>query len=527
MLILLVALTVAVLDTAVGAEYQFHLRSRRGVEAGHNPQEFRQSRYKNPNVQNTRTEDARPSSYKSGKINPEESVNAPYSNLRQSESQSNESPYLDKLFTMTASYKVASDKIKPSKQISTHNQNPGTEGAYGAFPSFNVQVPLYKSSGLQSHAPIFQNNPYSDATNQKKQSLPVLQLRNTQDLSTYLTNFQNQPYLLNPTDYRFSFVGKAPKVNNVQLGSPFLSPLSSFQSQVVPISTAVNSPQFPQYKGASIQVYPTVGGFPATAYQPLQTQPQLHFQQDTMQRVQPVGAVPQSAPAQEIRADVEIIDKHPTTPPLKRDDEDGDEEGGYTPDEKEYRPNSETDEEYDDKPDRYFKAPRTEGNFKPSMTFPFKQYDEKFGKYSDQNHEEEVDYDSNEKILSNKYQSKDTLSKPYYSRQEEEDDDGRGSYEKQKAEESSENTYRPKYFDKNFDEEFGAPYRKESPPQKPRRDESEDPSSEENRTSLKYYKAPHYYQDNEGHSSDNLGRVSKVIHEEGFGYRISKGNKRF
>lgn len=107
----------AVLDTAVGAEYQFHLRSRRGVEA----QEFRQSRYKNPN---TRTEDARSSSYKSGKINPEESVN------RQPESQSNESPYLDKLFTMTASYKVASDKIKPSKQVGFHpyNQNPGTEG---------------------------------------------------------------------------------------------------------------------------------------------------------------------------------------------------------------------------------------------------------------------------------------------------------------------------------------------------------------------------------------------------------------
>lgn len=117
-------------------------------------------------------------------------------------------------------------------------------------------------------------------------------------------------------------------MNNVQLGSPFLSQLSSFQSQMVPISTAVNSPQFPQYKGASIQVYPTVGGFPAAAYQPLQTQPQLHFQQDTVQRVQPVGAVRHSAPAQEIRADVEIIDKHPTTPPPKKDDEDGDDEGG-------------------------------------------------------------------------------------------------------------------------------------------------------------------------------------------------------
>ena len=95
----------------------------------------------------------------------------------------------------------------------------------------------------------------------------------------------------------------------------------------MPISTAGSSPQFPQYKGAAIEVYPTVGGFPTAGYEPLQTQPQLHFGHGNIQNVQTVVGRRPAAPVQEIRSDVEIINrKKPTTPPPTKDDDDDDEE---------------------------------------------------------------------------------------------------------------------------------------------------------------------------------------------------------
>nr|XP_012152454.1 PREDICTED: uncharacterized protein LOC105664096 [Megachile rotundata] len=465
MLIFPVALILAVLDTTLGAEPT----PKRGLEDD-------KSRY-SANVRGDK-------SHKSDKVRQESDRKfdgslaydemlrklLPYANLRH-ESQSE--PF-DKLFTMTASYKVANDK--PVKQIDAFNQN--TEGAYGAFPTFPYQFnqPLKSSD---AYTPYFHTN--------GRKATP----QNNQDLSTYLTSFQP---LLNPTDYRFSFVGKAPKVNNVQQNSPFLSPFSSFHSQMVPISTTVNNPQFPQYKGASIQVYPAVGGFSTAAYQPLQAQPQLHFQHNA-QRVQPVGG--RQSPSQEIRSDVEIIDKH-TTPPPKDDDEDE----GHAPHDKEYSP----DDDYEDK--ERFKAPRVEGDFKPSMSFPFKQYDEKFGKYQ----EEEIDEDDEK----SKYESKDTSSKPYYSKQEEDD----GSYERQETEESD---YRPKNYE-DFDEGFESSYRKKPkeryvPKESSRKGESGDPSTQENRMSFRYHRVPHGFQDNEGYGSDNL---ESVVEHGAFGYRIPK-----
>lgn len=94
---------------------------------------------------------------------------------------------------------------------------------------------------------------------------------------------------------------------------------------MVPISTTgVNRP-FPQYKGAAIEVHPTVGGFTGGGYESLHTQPQLHFGNGNSQHVQSVGG---HRPAEEIRSDVEIITKKPTPPPPgKDDDEEEDDEG--------------------------------------------------------------------------------------------------------------------------------------------------------------------------------------------------------
>lgn len=113
-----------------------------------------------------------------------------------------------------------------------------------------------------------------------------------------------------------------------------------------------------------------------------------------------------------------------------------------------------------------------QGNFKPSTSFPFKQYDEKFGKYSSRyrNKEDEkpfskYDYssssddDNDEEAPTGKYNSDETSSKSLYNKQEDKDDDNKYVYERQKTEETSDDANTPKY------REFEASYRANSPKQ--------------------------------------------------------------
>lgn len=170
----------------------------------------------------------------------------------------------------------------------------------------------YPQKSSETYAPVFQNKKASFLEEQKREQFP-----------SYLFNLQNQ-LVLKPTveDNRFNFgeAGTA-KVNTVQqLGSHFLSPLPSFQGQVIPISTLANNAPFPRYKGAAIQVYPTVAGFSTTAYQPLQQQ--FQFGHGIVQPVDNSGRPP--SPSEEIRSDVEIIDKKKPRPPPRNDDDDGD-----------------------------------------------------------------------------------------------------------------------------------------------------------------------------------------------------------
>ena len=173
----------------------------------------------------------------------------------------------------------------------------------------------YPAKSSETYAPVFQNKKASFLEGQKREQFP-----------SYLSNLQNQ-LVLKPTveDNRFNF-GEAEtpeKVNTVQqLGSHFLSPFLSFQGQVIPISTVANNAPFPRYKGAAIQVYPTVAGFSTTAYQPLQAQQQFQFGHGIVQPVDNSGRPP--SPSQEIRSDVEIIDEKKPRPPPRSDDDDGD-----------------------------------------------------------------------------------------------------------------------------------------------------------------------------------------------------------
>ncbi|CAD1480394.1 unnamed protein product, partial [Heterotrigona itama] len=402
-------------------------------------------------------------------------------------------PYSDHLFTMSAGYKVAGDDFtRPLKQVGTDRQPKFHQNAAIdanlQMPVYKTVYPLPKASGSQIYAAMFQN---------EKASLPILQVRKSEELPSYVSSLQSQPLVLNPVDHQFNFAVRAPKVNSVQPSAPFLSPLSSFQGQVVPISTAANNAQFPQYKGATVEpVYPTVSGFSTMAYQPIQAQ--LHFGHDNVQPVQPVDNLRHSMPTEEIRSDVEIIDKHKPPPPPKTDDDEDD-------------------------------TPSVQGNFKPSTSFPFKQYDEKFGKYSSRYRNEDTekplskyhdyssssDDDSDEEAPTGKYNSDGTSSKSLYDKQEDEDDDYRHVYEREKTEETSDDANMPKY------KEFEAKYRAKSPKQKyihlkeapeveygSRLSKGNDPNNYEDfsdqasQRNFRYFKNFQNFNDAGGHSSD-------------------------
>lgn len=145
---------------------------------------------------------------------------------------------------------------------------------------------------------------------------------------------------------------------------------------------------------------------------------------------------------------------------------------GYIPPERQYEANSQGDN--DDYEVKSFKAPPAEGDFKPSTSFPFKQYDEKFGRYSNRDKiggdgksvSKNRDYSSSDDDDEGRYRSEDTSSKAFYDRQEEEegeydDVDKSRDYERRKAkgETSGDENAAIKYYDKNFDGESEASYK--------------------------------------------------------------------
>lgn len=241
----------------------------------------------------------------------------------------------------------------------------------GASSPAQVQVPVYKSSyplpKVTEHAhvyspslstasniaPLFRSSDKvkqisreSDEVtvdvNGKKISVPVIQLQSTPDLSGVFPVFESQPFLLSAdylteSDLGFNF-GSGPKFNMAlqsKNASPFSSPLSSFQGQVVPIQTASSTPQFPQYKGASIQVYPVVSNnVPKLqgSYESLYSQPQLHFGKE--HGGQPANAQQNighpSISTEDILEDVEIVNKkNPEPHPSQTDDDDEEGESLY------------------------------------------------------------------------------------------------------------------------------------------------------------------------------------------------------
>ncbi|EZA57103.1 hypothetical protein X777_01709, partial [Ooceraea biroi] len=338
-----------------------------------------------------------------------------------------------------------------------------------------VQVPVYKTSYplskagdyARTYAPSF---PSSGAATQ-----PFL-LR-----TSYQPAESDVDFTFGPAS-KFSLT---PQSRNV---SPFLSPLSSFQGQVVPIQTAGNSAQFPRYKGASIEVYPVPSSLPKAqgSYESLYSQPQLHFSKE--HGSQPVNVqqntVQSSISTEDVLDDVEIINKKNPEPHTPQPDEDDDEDERFTNPEKEYEHNSENDSA--EQSGKHFKEPPTESDFRPSTSFPFKEYDEKFGKYRAQIDDEDSEnkphsryknYSANDDDEEDESSSEDRAeyvksSKPSRDSYEEEDEEDEEESRKHERHEGSDNDShkvepkQSKYYGKDFEQEFEESYRKELPKHK-------------------------------------------------------------
>ncbi|XP_029158828.1 uncharacterized protein LOC114931042 [Nylanderia fulva] len=419
-----------------------------------------------------------------------------------------------------------------SKLISQDAQN-GASSSTIQVPTYKTNYPLSKviedPYGYTLNFPTVLNvSPSLDKTSQnskqkdeattdvngKKISAPIIQFQSNADFSEVSPIFGSQPFFLSanyPTesDLAFNF-GTGPKLNMALQSrnvSPFLSPLSSFQGQIVPIQTANNSPQFPQYKGASVKVYPVPNNVPKVqgSYESLYSQPQLHFGQQYSNNVQPIkmqqNIVHPPVSTEGILNDVEIINKknpEPHTPQSDDDDRnDGDDDDDR--DDKKYKnPDKENEDSSEDddaepQPRKYFNEPPTESDFKPSSSYPFKEYDERFGKYKaqiddndsedkphssykhdskdDDEEEEEEEEEKEEEDSSSEYRTEYTDSpKSSNESYEEEDEEEEESIKHQRREEATDSDEmqpkQSKYHGKDFEHEFEESYRKELPKHK-------------------------------------------------------------
>ncbi|XP_032664790.1 uncharacterized protein LOC116841217 [Odontomachus brunneus] len=489
-----------------------------------------------------------------------------------------------------------------SKIISQDFQN--------GISSPTMQTPVYKSSPLPKaveYAPIYapsfptmssatslfespnkamlaskQNDEATVDVNGKKVSVPIIQLQSDPGFSSAFPVFESQPLLLNanyPTESEFEFnFGDVPKANIVfqsQNVSPFSSPLSSFQGHVVPIQTA--SPQFPQYKGASIEVYSVPNVVPKVqgSYESLYNQPLLHFGKEHVGQLVNTqqNVVPSSISTEDILDDVEIINKKNPEPHPDHGDDDDEEEKDmrYKNPEEENEHKFEVDD-VENEPGKYFKEPTTESDFKPSTYFPFKEYDETFGKYTKQTDDEDYadkpysgyknsssDDDAEEEDPSSEYHAEYAESPKSHGSYEEEDEKEEESRKYEKRGETDENSHeikpkRTRYYEKDFEREFEESYRKEIPkhryvhvkevpeidsynnPTSSRRqpenngqarvnhERLEEPRTQESRIPHKILKTG--YRDNAAHGTDTSAKkATKVVYEESYGYKNPKTGK--
>lgn len=196
-------------------------------------------------------------------------------------------------------------------------------------PVYTTQYPGPKNS-QQIFTPTHQttvNLPQSTQSFESLSSSLPTHIEN-KDFSGFIHSLESEPVVLNSGN-NFNF--QAPNFGipfdfgTETQNQPFLSAhVHQQQRQVLPVQTSSSTPQFPQYKGASIQAHSRSDfANPPGGYQFLTNQPQLHFNPNSG----PIDRAHVNNPFERIRTDVEVINKKKPAPPQRDDrDEEGETE---------------------------------------------------------------------------------------------------------------------------------------------------------------------------------------------------------
>lgn len=205
-----------------------------------------------------------------------------------------------------------------------------------------TQTPVYST---QYPGPKNSQHIYSPTSHQTLINLPSASPQSFDSLSTslpteihnrefsgFIQGLESEPIVLNSGN---SFNFQAPNFGipfefGTETGNqPFLTGHGlQQQRQVLPVQSSSSTPQFPQYKGASIQAHSRSDfANPPGGYQFLTNQPQLHFNPNNAPIDRAHVQIVHN-PFERIRTDVEVINKKKPAPPQHdgKDDEDETEE---------------------------------------------------------------------------------------------------------------------------------------------------------------------------------------------------------
>ncbi|XP_011495033.1 PREDICTED: uncharacterized protein LOC105359960 [Ceratosolen solmsi marchali] len=267
----------------------------------------------------------------------------------------------------------------------------------------NIHQQPYHQHQLNTYFQNIDHQPFSNVQystlpkveiNGKKITLPILQLQANQQFPGYVQTIEPSPvifssenalqYKTNPNfDISVDFI--QPKNINNNLRTNLNIPVTSLPynygsrlTQILPLRSSSSTAQFPKFKGASIGQLPNRASskYP-NDYQEFKLQTQLHFNGNLNNK--PNNIIKHELykrPLEEIRTDVEVINKKKPIPPLPKDDDDDDDDESSENGSDEGLKNTDSyfpKYEYDEFPGlsrKYVKLSHLQGDFYPSKLVP-------------------------------------------------------------------------------------------------------------------------------------------------------------
>lgn len=249
-------------------------------------------------------------------------------------------------FQSPSSYRLSSEPSQAQLRSGLFPIASGTPSSFSKFPSAstvsgsNAGDHSFRSAGKYRSNPGSSFNPHHSTNRPHSSSLkqgsypdsknvdgrPV-SVQTSPEVGGFVREFENEPVVLKPVaDYQarpsssgFSYDhSKFPSTPSPSGANSFTSNLANYKPRVSSIHSPRSTPQIPQFQAASVNQYPShQHNKPLNGYEQLINQPQLHFITGapglSVENTHPI--VYHSNPFEQIRTDVELINKKKTTTP--------------------------------------------------------------------------------------------------------------------------------------------------------------------------------------------------------------------